>query len=234
MDMNEEEFSPELKVWALEHFNQMADKAVWRPDGTGCRYRKIDETTMRLEHRIDHPDSINHHERVTRLFATVNIEMLDDDVMVTPAALSAEDAFRQEMQERQAVAASWTTEDGTKLADLPLEEAEPVYLGEREILLDNGETSTIEDWAIRVMHGDEEILMNPDDYNLLAGDDLFMRYKNELGYLTAMTRQQMFDTAETGLLGVLVGGTCPDTGVKVPPWMWGTYCSRDYSLDEEE
>ena len=58
MDMNEEEFTPELKVWALEHFNQMAAKAVWRPDGTGCRYRKIDETTMRLEHRIDHPDSI--------------------------------------------------------------------------------------------------------------------------------------------------------------------------------
>ena len=45
-------------------------------------------------------------------------------------------------------------------------------------------------------------------------------------------------------LGVLVGSECPDTGEKVPPWMWGTYCKRvahaDYlikaldNLEEEE
>ena len=223
-----EEYEPELKVWALEHFNQMAVKAVWRPEGTGCRYRKVDDQTLELEHRVDHPDSIQHHERIAGLFAAVNIEMVDDKPMITSAALSAEEAFMQEMQERQAVAASWTNEDGVPLASLPLELAEPVYLGEREVLLDNGETHTVEDWGVSVPSIDTEspVIMNPDDFNLLAGDSLFMRYKADDNYMVAMTRQQMFDMTKTDELGVLVGSECPDTGLKVPPWMWGTYCMR--------
>lgn len=239
-----EEYEPELKVWALEHFNQMAEKAVWRPEGTGCRYRKIDEQTLELEHRVDHPDSTNHHERIAGLFASVNIDMIDDKPMVTSAALSAEEAFMQEMQERQAVAASWTNEEGEPLSSLPLELAEPVYLGEREVLLDDGETHTVEDWGVSVPSSNTEatIVMNPDDFNLLAGDSLFMRYKSdEDTYMVAMTRQQMYDTAQTGELGVLVGSECPDSGEKVPPWMWGSYCKRvtveellTKSLGEEE
>ena len=77
----------------------------------------------------------------------------------------------------------------------------------------------------------DDIAMNPDDYNLLAGDDLFMRYKNDYGFVRALTRQQMFEMSNNGELGVLVGSECPDTGAKVPPWMWGTYCDRDYDLD---
>ena len=232
-----EEYEPELKVWALEHFNQMAVKAVWRPEGTGCRYRKIDETTLQLEHRVDHADSIRHHESISGLFSSVNIDMLDDNPMITDVALSAEEAFRQEMQERQAVAASWTTDDGTPLAELPLENAYPMYLSDREVLLDDGNTHTVEDWGIVVPYTEDEsgerktITMNPDDYNLLAGDALFMRYKinqplTSDHYMVAMTRQQMFEVAEAGGSSILVGSTCPDTGEKVPPWMWGTCCMR--------
>jgi len=69
-----------------------------------------------------------------------------------------------------------------------------------------------------------------------------MRYKSdEDTYMVAMTRQQMYDTAQTGELGVLVGSECPDSGEKVPPWMWGSYCKRvtveellTKSLGEEE
>ena len=224
-----EEYEPELKVWALEHFNQMAEKAVWRPEGTGCRYRKVDEQTLELEHRVDHPDSMNHHERIAGLFASVNIEMIDDKPMITSAALSAEEAFMQEMQERQAVAASWTNEAGVPLASLPLDLAEPVHLGQREVLLDNGETHTVEDWGISVPSPDTEapVIMNPDDFNLLAGDSLFMRYKSdEDTFMVALTRQEMYSMAEDGELGVLVGSVCPDSGAKVPPWMWGTYRFR--------
>jgi len=255
-----EEYEPELKVWALEHFNQMAVKAVWRPEGTGCRYRKIDETTLQLEHRVDHADSIRHHESISGLFASVNIDMLDDNPMITDVALSAEEAFRQEMQERQAVAASWTTDDGTPLAELPLENAYPMYLSDREVLLDDGNTHTVEDWGIVVPYTEDEsgerksITMNPDDYNLLAGDALFMRYKIDWlsnspsyrngsiqsveeptpTYMVAMTRQQMFEVAEAGGSSILVGSTCPDTGEKVPPWMWGTCCMRVQTEEYEE
>ena len=197
MDMNEE-FGDELKVWMLEHFMQMAPKAIWRPEGTGLRYRKLDDETLALEHRVDHPDSLHHHERIVRLLNAVNLKAVDDDVMVTPAALSAEEAFMREVEERQAIAGSWTTPDGTRLADLPLEEGVPTYMGEREVLLDDGETQTIEDWAVIVPYeSGEDIVMNPDDYNLLAGDDLFMRAKTSLGWLRAMTRQQMYEAGKT-------------------------------------
>ena len=228
----------ELKVWMLEHIGRMAPGAVWRPDGTGLRYRKVDETTLALEQRIDHEQAASMHERIKAIAESVNITVADDNVMLTSPALSPEEAFRQELQEKQAIATSWATEDGTRLVDLPLEEAYPEFIGEREVLLDDGETASIDEWAIMVPHGDTTIPMNPDDYNLLAGDDLFMRYRNEQGYVQALTRQQMFDYAESNRqndrLGFLVGKTCPYTGVKVPPWMWGTYCDYDTLIDSEE
>jgi len=164
--------------------------------------------------------------------------------LVTNVALSAEEAFRQEMQERQAVAASWTTPEGTPLSELPLEDAYPKYLGDRHVLLDNGDTHTVEDWGVVVpyVHNKfvETITMNPDDYNLLAGDALFMRYRilheNSDHYMVAMTRQQMFEMAEAfgSHSGILVGSTCPITGDKVPPWMWGTCCMKVEAEEDEE
>lgn len=229
------DIEPELQVWMLEHFNSMAEGAIWRPEGTGLRYRKSGDLTLTLEQRIDHPESAAMHERIKSIAASVNLTVEDEDVLLTNASLSPEEAFRQEMQERQAIAASWTCECGTRLADLNLERGVPTYMGDREVLLDDGETSTVEDWAVSVYCSecDRSIDMNPDDFNLLAGDDLFMRYRNSWGYVRALTRQQMFDMSNSGRLGVLVGSECPDTGEKVPPWMWGTYCDRDYDLEEE-
>tara|TARA_R110002012_G_scaffold194939_2_gene363170 strand:- start:1551 stop:2279 length:729 start_codon:yes stop_codon:yes gene_type:complete len=238
---NNTEQEPELQVWALEHFNQMAPKAVWRPDGTGLRYRKIDDLTLMLEHRVDHPQAEAHHAQLKSLYESVNITVVDDNVMITDAALSAEEAFRREVEERQAIAGMWKCECGVLLKDMELSKGVPVFMGERETLFDDGETRTIEDWGIKVQCSDcpKPIMMNPDDYNLLAGDDLFMRYKsvndeeNDV-WLSAMTRQQMYDTAVAGELGILVGAECPVSGGKVPPWMWGTYCSVSDVIDEEE
>lgn len=237
MDMTEEEFEPELKVWALEHFNQMALKAVWRPDGTGLRYRKKDELTLELEHRIDHPDALAHHDKITKLYASVNINMTDDNTMVTDAALSAEEAFRREVEERQAIAGSWTCECGVLLKNMHLETGVPTYIGDRDILFDDGDTRAIEDWGIKMVchECDNDLMMNPDDFNLLGGDDLFMRYKTKDGsWVSALSRQQMYDLSEAGEVGILVGGTCPIDGSKVPPWMWGTYCSVTNDDESEE
>ena len=232
--MTEEEFEPELKVWALEHFNQMALKAVWRPDGTGLRYRKKDELTLELEHRVDHIDAVSHHEKISALYASVNINMVDDNVMITDAALSAEEALRREIEERQAIASSWTCQCGVLLKNMELETGIPTYLGEREVLFDDGNTREIEDWGISLScHScNEPLMMNPDDYNLLAGDNLFMRYKieNEDTWLVALNRNEMYDLAESGGEGLLVGSTCPISKEKVPPWMWGTYCSQKVQL----
>ena len=229
IEENKTEQDPELQVWALEHFRMMADKAIWRPDGTGLRYRKLDETTLVLEQRVDHPQAEAHHKQLKELYESVDVIVLDDEVMITDAALSAEEAFRREVQERQAIASAWKCDCGTLLKDMELSNGVPTFMGDREVLFDDGETRGIEDWGIEVnCHGcGKDIMMNPDDFNLLAGDDLFMRYKcDEDNYMVALTRQQMYDMAEANELGVLVGSECPDSGDKVPPWMWGTYCKR--------
>lgn len=242
---NETGQDPELQVWALEHFRMMADKAIWRPEGTGLRYRKDGETTLVLEQRVNHPQAEAHHEQLKELYASVSITVLDDEVMLTDPSLSAEEAFRKEVQERQMIASAWKCECDMLLKDMELFLGVPTFMGEREVLFDDGETRTIEDWgvAIECNSCSKIITMNPDDYNLLAGDDLFMRYKCDKDhYMIALSRQQMYDMAEANELGILVGATCPESGDKVPPWMWGTYCKRvsveelnfDVALLEEE
>lgn len=238
MDMTEEEMkqNAELKVWAIEHFNQMAMHAIWRPDGTGLRYRKIADDGLQLEHRVDHPDTLIHHDKIVKLYESVNITMEDDNPMITPAALSAEEAYRMEIQERQAIASAWSCECGNKLSELDLENGVPTYLGDKEILLDDGETQTIQEWAFKVICECENVInMNPDDYNLLAGDGLFMRYKTtDNQWVHAMTRQEMLGFAETGKKGILVGKVCPLTQADIPPWLWGTYCRVDMLSEGEE
>ena len=82
----------------------------------------------------------------------------------------------------------------------------------------------------------EKLSIDPDDYHLMAGDALFMRYKTAEGAIRqAMTRRQMMQMGDEGALGLLVGTKDPDTKEKVPPWMWGTYCMTfEDTLDEEE
>jgi hypothetical protein len=76
--------------------------------------------------------------------------------------------------------------------------------------------------------------VDPDDYHLMAGDQLFMRYVNTDGVtVQAMTRRQMIHAAESDRLGVLVGTHDPNTGERVPPWMWGTYCMTFDGSEEE-
>lgn len=236
--MKEDEWKPDanLKVWAMEHFNQMAMHAIWRPDGTGLRYRKTADNALTLEHRVDHPDTLIHHTKIVKLYESVNIEIEDDNPMVTPAALSAEEAYRMEIQERQAIASAWSCSCGVKLSELDLESAVPTYLGDKEILLDEGDTQTIEEWAFRVVCDCKEIInMNPDDYNLLAGDSLFMRYKtSDNQWVHAMTRQEMLMYADSGQKGILVGSRCPLTQERIPPWVWGTYCKVNMISDGEE
>ena len=51
----------------------------------------------------------------------------------------------------------------------------------------------------------------------------------------------MKEMADAGIEGVVLGSTSPETGDKVPPWMWGTYnlsrmpvIEKAEASDEEE
>ena len=77
--------------------------------------------------------------------------------------------------------------------------------------------------------------IDPDDYHLLMGDDRFMQYMNNKGeLLKAMDRGEMIRAIDEGSNARLIGTTDPETGEKVPPWMYGTYCEVVSMLGEEE
>jgi len=119
--------------------------------------------------------------------------------------------------------------------DMDLVKAKPHFLATQEILLDDGETEEVEVWAymLECMCG-QFMNVDPDDYHLMAGDQMFMRYSNNKGLtMQAMTRRQMIDAAESERFGVLVGKTDPQTEEKIPPWMWGTYCMVIDKTEEE-
>ena len=113
----------------------------------------------------------------------------------------------------------------------------PSFLSVQEVLLEDGSTDEIELWAyiFTCPESGDEFNVDPDDYHLLAGDKLYMRYINQEGTIfQALTRREMVEVGEGDVeLGVVVGTSCPETGERVPPWLWGTYCSMTKG-DEEE
>ena len=101
------------------------------------------------------------------------------------------------------------------------------YIEDKEMLLENGDTTTIEIWGYIATNPntDETITIDPDDYHLLMGDGNFMRMKVDDTILTALNREQMIAHIDGGGQVVSLGSKLEE--LKVPPWMWGTTCKVD-------
>jgi hypothetical protein len=124
-----------------------------------------------------------------------------------------------------------------------LENVWPSYIEDREILLDNGDTTTIQVWAYLVTNPNtgEEIQLDPDDYHLLMGDKYFMRFRTSEFEFCALSREEMIEhidtqkgtsVSSTGVGSKYIEGFFGEE-VKIPPWMWGTYCMLNTREEEE-
>tara|TARA_R110002020_G_scaffold216353_5_gene423967 strand:- start:1863 stop:2588 length:726 start_codon:yes stop_codon:yes gene_type:complete len=238
---NEFEINAEMKTWAKEHFDNMGIGGVWSPDGTGLTYQKVTDDTWKLIRRMNHPTVEENHMRFATIMMSVGINMLEGDSVDYDPPASSEEAYAQESAHRMEIAQSWSCSGcEKKLIDLGLEDAIPSFEGEQEILLEDGNTHKVEVWAYRLTCSCGNLTkIDPDDFHLLAGDYLFMRYVNSKGTLRqCMTRKQMVEMAdaETPELGVVLGSKDPETQERVPSWMWGTYCMsvKRWGLQDEE
>ena len=209
------EITPEIQEWAKELFDSIAVGGIWSPDGSGLTYQKASDDTFLLVKRMKHADAMENHARFASLLMSIGVNMAESD-----------DADYVELNP-----------DCFRLADMPLETFSPSFLSVQEVLLEDGSTDEIELWAyiFTCPESGDEFNVDPDDYHLLAGDKLYMRYINQEGTIfQALTRREMVEVAEGDVEeGVVVGTSCPETGEKVPPWLWGTYCSMTEG-DEEE
>ena len=236
----------ELMKWAKKHFAEMKVGGVWMPEGSGLTYQKIDEKKWKLVRMVDNEQTKSNHDRMRVLMFDTGYIIEDEDAEVVPEPRTMEEAQIQEMQMKREIAQTWADSDGTLLIDMDLKNVWPEYIEDREIMLDNGDTTSVEIWAYRAINPNTGgvVSIDPDDYHMLMGDQYFMRFcishDEERVQFRALSRQEMVEYIDAGNEGIGIGskikvhfkhGVVED---KVPPWMWGTYCEEIHMKEEEE
>ena len=215
----------------------MAVGAIWMPENAGITYQKKEGNTLALLRLVDTEGCRGNHERMKTIAWDLGYTIEDKDAELVPEPRSQMEAQMQELDMKRRIAQGWADEDGTLLVDMNLDAVYPRFVEDKEVLLDNGDTTTVEVWEYPLLNPNTEkvLSIDPDDYHLLKGDDRFMQYVNESGQLMrALDRAGMIRAIDDGNLGVLVGTKDPNTGERVPPWMYGTYCEVSSVLGEEE
>jgi len=227
----------QMKTWMKEHFANMAESGIWMPENAGITYQKKDSKTLSLIRLVDSEGCRDNHERIKAVAWDLGYTVKDDEAEIVPEPRNQMEAHVQELEMKRKIAQGWADKDGTLLVDMNLDAVYPRFVEDREVLLDNGDTTSVEIWEYSLLNPntEETLSIDPDDYHLLMGDDRFMQYMNESGQLmSALGRPEMIQAIDEGNHGVLVGTTDPHTGERVPPWMYGTYCKVTPTLREEE
>lgn len=217
-----------LIEWAKQHFASIGVGGVWAPDESGVTYIKQDEDTFALIRMVDHPTAHEHHKRFKILYDATDFSIIDsDDMVIVPPAMNLEEHSRQELLHNKRIANGWKCRCELRLAEFELENRIDRFMGNREIVNPDGEKVEEGRWACVIVCPSCELVhnMDPEDYHLLAGAELFMQWKDsEGGIYKAQKPMEIRDFADAGIMGLALGSTLMGTDEKVPPWMWGTYC----------
>jgi hypothetical protein len=238
MNKEQTDWQPEaeLLAWAKQHFESIPVNGVWSPDSTGVQYMKTDEKTWLLMSMYEHPDSKDYHNKMLVLMNAVGYEVATPDGFetITPP-LDPSHQAEMHYQQKQELAMGWKCDCGEPLANFELENRTDEYVETIEAQLDNGQSAPLQLWRCHIP-------MEPDDYHVLAGDELFMQFTNMTARYTALTRMQNKDLAESGMF---VGKPLNDKGSmfcvlgetyegeRVPPWLWGCLVVRTHLPSEE-
>jgi hypothetical protein len=218
--------SEKLIAWGTEHLAAIPVEGIWAPEGSGVKYRKMTDKTFALVFMYNHPEAEEHHMKFTLLMEACDYIVIEGDgaQKITPK-LNPEAQMQDEYEQKQAIARNWTCPICEfPLSNCELDEREDIFIELKEVELSNGEHSEVELWkcVIQCAGCEEPIDIEPDDYQLLAGDEYFMRWRTGGYQFMALTRGQMKDMADAGVLNGQVLGSNLE-GERVPPWMWGIY-----------
>jgi len=233
--------SEDLIKWGEEHFASMAVDSIWSPDDSGVTFRKTDDKTYALVYRMNHPVSEQHYERLTILLKECGYTVEEpDDVQVVTPPLNPQAQAHMEFERRQEIARAWVCECGYPLANCDLEGATAEYVETVDAQTDTNETVPIDLWRymLKCSNCGKVNSVDPDDFHLLAGDELFMQWTSSDKQYIALTRAQLKDFADAGLFDEGYGNNITvlgqeRNGERVPPWLWGLSVIHS-PLDEEE
>lgn len=227
-------------LWTQAHIEGLRIGGMWSPDGSGLDYERTGEEELTLRRMHSHPAAMEVHGRIKRIFDELDWELLDEEIEVYLPPLNPAEAAMQDRLHQQDTASRWTcvTEEcETLLGDMELEKGEWLNFGLQEMMLPDGTTEEVERWGVNIECHDcgTTIQMDPYDYGLLAGDDLFYRYKCGCATMYRMlTREDVLRIVDAGGSGVALGTRCPNCDGVMPPHLRGTFCSRLDNWGEEE
>jgi hypothetical protein len=235
--------SEELIAWGNEHFGKLSIDGIWSPDDSGVQYRKLSDNKFALMFMLNHPLAQEHHEKFTILMKACGYEIEEPDgiEMVTPPLDPMAHAEMQYNQKRE-IAQSWVCNCGFPLANNDLSVSKYEYVETVDAQTNDGGTVPIDLWRVMVscISCGDDISTDPDDFHLLAGDDLFMSWQSNTNRYIALTREQMKDFADSGVFDdgfgssniTVLGKMRGDE--RVPPWLWGIPCLITEAVSEEE
>jgi|TARA_R100000479_G_scaffold153292_2_gene89197 hypothetical protein len=212
---------------------------MWQPAHSGLTFVRDGESKLTLMMQ----DNTAHSSGLRIMYRKVITDVgwsLDETPcqLIDVENLSLQEKEFNELKRRQELAQSWECKCQLKLSAFPLEDAKWLHEGQEEMRLPTGDIEMVEKWAVVIDCPvcDEKIRMEPYDFGLLAGDELYMEYKNDNMIYTALGRMeiiQRIDRKESETM-IMLGTFCPFFGDLLPPHLRGSIVSYKEATGGEE
>lgn len=217
--------------WTLKQLNALGVDEVW---STGeMQYKRVGVKELTLLSRTERAGQA--HARLLTVLGELGWSCDDSEASITP------DDPMEQMLHAQRDAQDWVCPSegcDTRLVDCGLENAQWVSHGPQLAVNPNtGEETQAERWLVHLtcVNCADDIRMNPLDYALIAGDDLFHTYNTVTYTYHTLSREALIALVDSGEgdTGIALGSMDLDGNV-LPPHLQGTFCLISNRLDSEE
>ena len=217
--------------WTRGYVAELEDDATWTAGE--MVYQKTGDTQLTLIQRTER--AAEAHERVAKVLDAIEWDcIVSDDLRIIPTDP------QEQIEQAQETAQQWVCPDeecGTRLVNCDLEAVEWRNMGLQPAMMPDGTETEAERWLVVMSCAgcNEELRMNPLDYALLAGDDLFHTFHTERVTYKVLSREQTIELIDAGDTGLALGSQGV-FGEDIPPHIKGAYCkveAKTASTEEE-
>lgn len=209
---------------------RMREGGLWQPKGLGLSYVKGGGQTVILISQENIPTSADARVRMRMLIESAGWTV-DESIceIIDVEYLTLEQKHAKEMMTRRDIAKNWKCCCGTKLSKFPLDRAPWFYNGDEEMVTQNGEIETVEQWhvLIKCPNCGLETPTDPYDYGLIGDDGLlFNYYTSQISY-RVLDKDELIERIDNKLSDniIILGTFCPFHGDRLPPHLRGQPCS---------
>ena len=219
--------------WTRGYVAELEDDATWTAGE--MMYQKTGDTQLTLIQRTER--AAEAHERVAKVLDAIEWDcIVSDDLRIIPTDP------QEQVEQAQETARQWicpTEECETRLVNCDLDDVAWRNMGMQPAITPDGTETQAERWLVVMgcVGCGEELRMNPLDYALLAGDDLFHTFHTERVIYKVLSREQTIELIDAGGEGLALGSRGV-FGESIPPHMQGAFCSVEVksasTVEEEE